>query len=226
MGLNFSSADIVEGLKEELRTRIAGAGYDQISLLRFHRRRLLEIAWSEAANVSKSAADRYRDTEAVPIALLVIDNPGPVFWRALASTGQAHALNASELGFHDGLSFAVHGPRCVCDVLHISRSFSRPDSIDEEISWELYSAGCIACARLQRLQPVEGMRMPRTILTERESAVIGWCKEGKSYSEIGVILGISSKTVEFHVSNVMRKLGVSHKVAAIIDAIKLGIIEL
>jgi len=63
-------------------------------------------------------------------------------------------------------------------------------------------------------------------LTERELEVMRWCKEGKSRLEIGEIMSISSKTVEFHLRNVMDKLGAKNQVTAVVMAIQRGLIEL
>ena len=53
-----------------------------------------------------------------------------------------------------------------------------------------------------------------------------WCKEGKTNWEIGEILEISEKTAEFHLGNVMRKLGASNRITAVVKGIKQGIISL
>jgi DNA-binding CsgD family transcriptional regulator len=53
-----------------------------------------------------------------------------------------------------------------------------------------------------------------------------WCKEGKTNWEIGEILSISEKTVEFHLSNTMRKLGASNRITAVVIGIKQGLIAL
>jgi DNA-binding NarL/FixJ family response regulator len=39
-------------------------------------------------------------------------------------------------------------------------------------------------------------------LTRREGECLGWCAEGKSYWETAVILGISERTVSFHMEAV------------------------
>ena len=44
--------------------------------------------------------------------------------------------------------------------------------------------------------------------------------------EIGEILSISEKTVEFHLSNTIRKLGVSNRITAVVKALQLGLIKL
>src|SRR5690606_17797496 len=66
-----------------------------------------------------------------------------------------------------------------------------------------------------------GLRM-----TMRESEVLAWVAAGKSDWAIGRILNISGKTVNFHVENAKRKLGVVTRVQAVIAAMREGIISL
>jgi DNA-binding CsgD family transcriptional regulator len=63
-------------------------------------------------------------------------------------------------------------------------------------------------------------------LTSQELECLRWCKEGKTNWEIGEILTISEKTVEFHLSNSMRKLGAGNRITAVIMGIKEGLIQL
>jgi DNA-binding CsgD family transcriptional regulator len=63
-------------------------------------------------------------------------------------------------------------------------------------------------------------------LTSKERQCLQWCKEGKTNWEIGVILSISEKTVEFHLSKAMRKLGAGNRMSAVIIGIKRGLIRL
>jgi DNA-binding CsgD family transcriptional regulator len=51
-------------------------------------------------------------------------------------------------------------------------------------------------------------------LTPRECEVMRWVSEGKRNREIAVILGLSSRTVEEHVSNIFEKLQVKTRAAA------------
>ncbi|MER9222945.1 LuxR family transcriptional regulator [Mesorhizobium sp. M0644] len=62
-------------------------------------------------------------------------------------------------------------------------------------------------------------------LSPREKECILWTARGKSSWETGVILGISSNTVDFHLKNVMRKLDAVSRTVAAIKAVGLGIIE-
>lgn len=64
------------------------------------------------------------------------------------------------------------------------------------------------------------------MLTPKEVDCLEWCKEGKTNWEIGEILKISEKTVEFHMRNSMRKLGASNRVTAVVTGIRCGLIAL
>lgn len=63
-------------------------------------------------------------------------------------------------------------------------------------------------------------------LTCRELEVLEWVKEGRNYAEIAEILSISPKTVEFHMTNIIRKLGVNNKMSAVVAALKQTLIAL
>jgi two-component system response regulator NreC len=62
------------------------------------------------------------------------------------------------------------------------------------------------------------------LLSEREQQVFRLLVEGKSSAEIADVLCISSKTVEKHRANIMRKLDIHNMVAMVKYAIKIGVI--
>lgn len=57
-------------------------------------------------------------------------------------------------------------------------------------------------------------------LTPREAEVLHWVSNGKTNPEIGIILGISSRTVNKHLDHVYEKLGVETRTAAAAMALK------
>jgi DNA-binding CsgD family transcriptional regulator len=63
-------------------------------------------------------------------------------------------------------------------------------------------------------------------LTSKEAECLRWCKEGKTNWEIGEIMSISERTVEFHLSNTTKKLGVSNRITAVVKGIQLGLISI
>jgi len=60
-------------------------------------------------------------------------------------------------------------------------------------------------------------------LTEREREVLALVTAGKSNKEIAQTLSITVRTVEFHVSNVMGKLGLTSRVEAVVWAKEHGL---
>ncbi len=71
----------------------------------------------------------------------------------------------------------------------------------------------------------EGAAARRVALSSREQEVIEWLQQGKSSWEISVILGISESTVNFHVSNITKKLGAVNRAQALAIAARLGLLR-
>ena len=57
-------------------------------------------------------------------------------------------------------------------------------------------------------------------LTNRELEILKWVKDGKSNSEISEIMDLSVKTIEYHVGNILKKLGAANRTTAVVIAIK------
>jgi len=69
----------------------------------------------------------------------------------------------------------------------------------------------------------EGMRKPE--LSPREVEVLQWVAAGKSNKEIGVQLFIAEGTVKTHVKNLLEKLAVVGRTAAIREAVHRGLVR-
>ncbi len=65
-----------------------------------------------------------------------------------------------------------------------------------------------------------------SVLTDRETDLLRLVAAGQTNREIAGQLFLSEKTVERHLSNVFRKLGVSSRAAATAQAIRLGLVDL
>jgi LuxR family transcriptional regulator len=61
-------------------------------------------------------------------------------------------------------------------------------------------------------------------LSPREIEVLRWSAEGKTASEVGRILCLSERTVNFHVCSCMRKLNVTNKISAVAKAAHIHVI--
>lgn len=61
-------------------------------------------------------------------------------------------------------------------------------------------------------------------LTARERECLLWAARGKSASETAAILGVSERTVVFHINNSLRKLDVHTKIHAVVKGVMSGLI--
>ncbi|MEQ1848204.1 MAG: helix-turn-helix transcriptional regulator [Nitrospira sp.] len=68
---------------------------------------------------------------------------------------------------------------------------------------------------LQEHRPRASTDFTHLGLSTRETEILGWVVEGKTNPEIGIILGISRRTVQKHLERVYSRLGVENRHAAI-----------
>lgn len=66
---------------------------------------------------------------------------------------------------------------------------------------------------------------PQVRLSQREIEVLNLLKFGKSSWDISKILGISERTVNYHIGNIMRKLDAINRIQAVYEAVNLELID-
>lgn len=76
-------------------------------------------------------------------------------------------------------------------------------------------------ARVARQRPA----LTAVHLSEREIEALVWSARGKTSGEIATILGLSKRTVDFHIDNAREKLGVATRIEAVVKAASAGIIK-
>ncbi len=74
----------------------------------------------------------------------------------------------------------------------------------------------------QRIQQYQEVEACWKNLTEREREVLGLIAKGLSSKEIAVWLGLTPRTVEFHVGNILQKIGVTTRLEAVMWAKEYG----
>lgn len=67
-------------------------------------------------------------------------------------------------------------------------------------------------------EPTPAEDTPLPTLSAREREILGWTRDGKTSGEIAVILGRATRTVEKHLENIYRKLGVRSRSSLILSA--------
>jgi len=89
------------------------------------------------------------------------------------------------------------------------------DYLTKPVDYDVLAA--LITARLARV--ARSVIWPKQVgLREREVETLTWAARGKTFWEIGEILGLSKRTVEFHLENARRKLGVATRTQALIKA--------
>jgi DNA-binding CsgD family transcriptional regulator len=63
------------------------------------------------------------------------------------------------------------------------------------------------------------MRLRFVDMSNREVEVLTWVARGKTSAEIAIILGLSKRTVDFHLDNARIKLGAATRIEAAIKAV-------
>ncbi|MBV8205533.1 MAG: helix-turn-helix transcriptional regulator [Acidobacteria bacterium] len=67
---------------------------------------------------------------------------------------------------------------------------------------------------LDKIAMLTSATRPSRGMTQREMEVLSYVADGKTNAVIGVLLGISSRTVQKHLENIFQKLGVENRTAA------------
>jgi LuxR family quorum sensing-dependent transcriptional regulator len=125
---------------------------------------------------------------------------------------------AAANGLVDGFGISIHEAGGYVGTVNLAAASVRLDPAGRATlalaSAYLYQRLCALRAAAQRCG---GKR-----LSPREIEILHWITEGKSDWQIGRILAISDKTVNYHIENVKRKFGVATRVQAVVSAIQQG----
>src|SRR3954447_26569322 len=193
---------------------IEDEGYQNAVFAKARNQRLTAIPWNHfpvgySRNYIRAEWDKID-----PIVQYVHSARRPCLWSdvcarsSLSDRQRTFLEDCRDIGVHSGLTIPLHGPGSDVDLISLSLRDQRR----------------IAPERLPLLHALTVQYRFR--LRELQGEPLKWCKEGKTNWEIGEIISISEKTVEFHLSNTIRKLGVSNRVTAVVKGIQLGIIPI
>jgi DNA-binding response OmpR family regulator len=102
------------------------------------------------------------------------------------------------------------------------RQLGADDYVTKPIDFDLLAT--ILAARLARVARSE-IWPQQVSLSEREIEALSWAARGKTSDEIALILGLSKRTVDFHIDNARAKLGAATRVQAVVKAVAGKLIE-
>lgn len=167
-----------------------------------------------------------------PVVAHCREHTTPLVWTADGPIGERNRRcpsffhDAADFGLKSGISTPVHGLGCQWGLLSVAGTGENPDR-----RTQLHQIAGVQL--LATFTHEVGHRFATTTqtgvnvhLTARELECLRWAAEGKTGWEIGRLLGISERTVVFHVENAARKLGVFGRRQAVARAIALQLITL
>jgi len=138
----------------------------------------------------------------------------PAFWE----DARAHGLKA-------GWAQSSFDPSGAASLLTLARSNEMLSSTElrrnaADMAWLVQCAHQGMANLIAKRQSQE----QSVILTNREIEVLRWTADGKTSSEVGEIMCISERTVNFHVNNSVEKLGAANKTACVAKALMLRLL--
>jgi len=105
--------------------------------------------------------------------------------------------------------------RCDRDTELAAWRLGADDYVTKPVDFEVL--GAVIAARLRRVPRMERQSIP-TDLVQRELETLTWAGRGKTSAEIAEILGLSKRTVDFHIERARGKLGVATRMQAVMKA--------
>jgi len=129
-------------------------------------------------------------------------------------------------GYRTGICVALHLQGHKHFLLGVDRDKALPEDA-EDVTQLLASLQLLAVHAQDaalRLLGVQSQSSESPRLTAREIEVLRWTMDGKSAWAVGEILSVSGNTVNFHLRNILRKLGSSSKHQAVLKAMALGLL--
>jgi len=118
---------------------------------------------------------------------------------------RAHDFNVDK-----GISVSIPSSRGIIGVVWVAG----PDFDEREVHKPvLHTLALYAFHRVEQLLGTG--RQKNAGLTQREREVMGWVSEGKTAWEIGRILNLSQRTIEWHIRQVCQKLGAINRLQAV-----------
>lgn len=158
--------------------------------------------------------------------LAVDKSPPPVIW------GDEYCADERELcgvvcepGLRYGWAQPCRDAYGALGMFTVARSDEALSQVDmQEINIRLAWLTQVAHLVMTRLLVKKLVPEANVRLSSRETTVIRWTAEGKTTAEIAVIMGLSVRTVTFHIGNVVKKLNANNKTAAAVRASVLGLL--
>ncbi len=208
-------------------------GFDTVAAVTVVEHGVAGTEFISVDNTPQAYSHAFRDTVVMrrdPVMQHCRKQSVPIIWDQQTYTGQGLGElweEQAQFGYSTGIAMALHLPEGRHFVLGVDRDKPLPSDATElqRVVADLQLFAVHAQETALRLLLPEPVRPEKPALTPRELEALHWTMEGKTAWEVGAILGISERTAVLHVNNAMHKLGCVSKHAAVLKALRLGLIH-
>lgn len=219
-------AETPEQVFEVFQRAVADLGFDRIMY-----RALRNHPDTSLPCLARSYPDEWIDhyvarnyTETDPVRHRCLTSSLPFLWWDLVDTKKREQSlifhEAEDVGLKDGVAVPVHGPAGECVGVGFASSAG-----GAEVR-ALPQLHLMAVQFHTAYSALAEPRAPSSVrLTPREREILTWSAKGKSAWAVGQILHIAEHSVEWHLKNIYRKLGVDSRITAVVKALYLGLIS-
>lgn len=148
----------------------------------------------------------------------------PIIWpeknKKISITNNQIFSEASEFGLNRGISLPYHGAGCEFGMLSASVSDKSQESVIKNpiVQYAMHVLG----ASLFDFIKIKTKKENTNRLTNREKECLKWVAAGKTSWEASVIMGITERTVIFHVQNAASKMCTTSRTNAAVIALMNG----
>lgn len=172
---------------------------------------------------SKSDLEEYHRNNLIdcdPLLELLAERHVRKLWRPADWHGkpkaQAYRAYVEQIGVRSGVTVTLAGRP---DRISAFAALSSENVEDPSVAPAIAVLAQAALAKAAALE-VSSADLPagcarQSSLTEKQLEILSWAREGKSNRDIATILSISPRTVNYHMSEILRKLGVASRTQAI-----------
>lgn len=216
----LSTASDMPALRAELIRTVSLLGFDSFNLS-IGKRNPIEFmteptltTWSES-DLASYVEDGWAGRDPL---LNYTKTPGaPLFWTPEQWAGTAHHVYADYLrsaSIACGLTVPLVAAKGTFGAMTLLAAHSVADITETK-----QAAAVIAMMTSARATGLgaKGPDLPATrlrLLSAHQTQILGWIAAGKSNSEIAAILGQKRRTIDYHVAEILRKLGVGSRIQA------------
>ena len=155
----------------------------------------------------------------------------PLIWHSAEPCEHPRATRmmreAHDFGLRAGIYAPVHGADGRFSLTCVSlRDVPQAEAMDLVHHAAPLLPALAAHAHEAKLRLLPGVPAGEAVLTRRERECLQWAAAGKTSWEIGLVLHIAERTVNFHLNNAMAKLGCHSRQHAIVKALMQGLVSL